>query len=138
MGYDTKFEGVLKFTTELTASQLAYLNTILGEDARGHPEWGEPRLTHMDLGLTDDFAGLEWPGVEKTYDLVEKTNLIIRLMQAKWPEFGLKGSLSAQGEEYDDRWDLVITEEGWAEKRDIKIVGTVVECPYCEEKFVLE
>jgi len=40
MGYNTDFKGELKFIPELKASQLAYIQGILGEDCRDHPEWG--------------------------------------------------------------------------------------------------
>lgn len=39
MGYSTEFKGELKFTTELTASQLAEVKKFLSEDCRSHSEW---------------------------------------------------------------------------------------------------
>lgn len=39
MGYDTQFDGILKFKNELTLPQLAKIRTFLGEDCREHPEW---------------------------------------------------------------------------------------------------
>lgn len=41
MEYNTTFTGELKFVEEATASQLAALNAMFGEDCRDHPEWEE-------------------------------------------------------------------------------------------------
>jgi len=106
MGYTTKFEGRLNFNKNLPISAISKLKTILGEDCREHPEWSRPDLTYIDLKLTDDLMGVEWDGSEKTYDLVEKVNLIIKLMRQEYPDFELTGEMSAQGEEIDDIWKL--------------------------------
>jgi len=137
MGYTTKFEGTLTFTTEATASQLAALNAMMGEDCRDHKEWNAPDLTYIDLELAPDFSGLTWSGAEKTYDLEKLVNVVIRVMRERWPEFGLTGSMMAQGEDCDDRWMLVIGEDGWATKAKIALTGTVVDCPECGHRFVL-
>ena len=136
MGYTTKFGGVLNFKTELTGSQLAYLNTILGEDCRDHPEWKAPNLYAIDLELTEDFSGIRWNGAEKTYDMDELVNVVIRLMKEKYPTFELTGKFVAQGEDIDDRWELIIT-NGIAEKVKIIPNGTKVKCPHCEQYFYL-
>ena len=108
MGYTTEFQGELEFTNELTATQLAEVKKFLGEDCREHPEWDSDGMTWIDLEFTDDFSGLQWDGGEKTYDLVEKVNMIIRIMNEKHSNFGLKGELLAQGEEMGDIWKLKI------------------------------
>lgn len=137
MGYSTEFKGELKFTTELTASQLAKVKSFLGEDCRQHPEWGAMGMSYIDLELLDDFTGLKWDGSEKTYDLTEKVNLIITEMQKDYPEFGLQGSFIAQGEDIDDRW--VLKANGSVAKReDIVMTGEKVTCPHCGEDFRLE
>jgi hypothetical protein len=111
MGYNTIFEGVLNFKTELTKSQEFYLNFILGEDCRSHKEWNAPNLTYIDLKITKNKKGLEWSEVEKTYDLEYKIPLVVRLMKDKFPNFGLKGELLAQGENINDRYILIIDDE---------------------------
>lgn len=108
MGYTTKFKGELKFTTKLTPKQLTKIKSFLGEDCRNHPEWNKNNLTYIDLELLDDLSGLKWNGSEKTYDLVEKVNLIIEEMQKEYSQFGLTGKLIAQGEDIEDRWCLKI------------------------------
>lgn len=137
MGYSTEFSGELTFTNDLTSKQLAKVKSFLGEDCREHPEWGKTGMTYIDLELLDDFSGLRWDGAEKTYELTEKINLIIDEMRKEYPDFGLEGSLLAQGEEIDDRWMLTI-ENGHAVERKIKIKGKKTTCPNCGEDFILE
>lgn len=59
MGYSTDFKGELKFTRELTGSELATLKGILGEDCRNHPDWDAKNLYHMDLEMLEDFSGIK-------------------------------------------------------------------------------
>jgi hypothetical protein len=108
MGYSTEFSGELLFTTPMTGPMLAEIQKFLGEDCRDHPEWGQRNLTYIDLELNDDYTGLRWDGAEKTYDLEAKVQLIIDNMCKKFPEFGLEGSLTAQGDDMDDRWILKV------------------------------
>lgn len=139
MGYSTKFKGSLKFTEELTASQLAKLKRFFGEDCRDHPEWiGTSDLSYIDLKFLEDFSGIEWDGAEKTYSLEKLVNVVILNMRQEYPAFGLSGKLAAQGESFDDRWELVIGEDGLAHHINVVIVGTKLTCPHCEEQFVLE
>jgi len=138
MGYSTDFKGELKFKNELTAKQLAKIKSICGEDCRDHPEWNAGGLTHMDIELNDDFSGLRWNGSEKTDDLVEKVNYLVAEICKEWPDFRLAGELHAQGEDFDDRWVLKIDGDGFANRREIVIVGEKVQCPHCHAKFILE
>ena len=137
MGYSTDFTGELKFTTDLTGKQLAKIKSFLGEDCRDHPEWNAKELTYIDLELTEDFSGIQWDGSEKTYELAEKINLIISQMKKDYPEFGLSGSLLAQGEDMNDRYSIVI-ENGFAKEKKIIITGKKVKCPHCDEEFIIE
>lgn len=136
MGYNTQFTGELKFKKPLNSVQLGALSKILGEDCRDHPEWGEQGLSYIDLEITRDFSGIKWDGSEKTYDLEEKVNLVIKLMQEDYPDFELEGALLAQGEDIVDIWKLVINEEGKAEKKIIPIDGETVKCPHCKKSFI--
>jgi hypothetical protein len=138
MGYSTDFEGELKFTTELTAPALAKLNSMLGEDCRDHPELAAEDLNYIDLELNDDFSGIKWNGAEKTRGMVECVNLIIREMRKQYPNFGLQGAMLAQGEDIKDRWQLTIGPDGLAHKEAVKIAGTCVRCPHCDEEFLLQ
>ena len=89
MGYSTDFSGQLLFTHELTVDELTEVSKFLGEDCREHPEWESNGMTWIDLELTNDNKGLQWDGSEKTYDLTEKVNMIIKEMSKMYPDFGL-------------------------------------------------
>lgn len=136
MGYNTRFRGTLKFTSEPTVPMIAKLNDLFGKDAR---EMGGGRDSgYIDLVLAKDFSGIEWDsGTEKTYGLEKCVNLVISEMHKEYPQFGLTGSLLAQGEDMEDRWALVM-EDGVAYKRKIAITGQRVQCPECNHKFILE
>jgi hypothetical protein len=137
MGYTTTFKGQLKFKNELNGKQLAKVKSFFGEDCREHPDWNCDG-TYIDLRFTDDFSGIEWDdSTEKNNGMVEHVNLIIAEMKKEYPDFELEGKLLAQGEDFEDRWMLVI-ENGIAVERKVEIVGTKVTCPHCGEKFVLE
>lgn len=117
MGYNTEFTGELKFNTVLTAPQLVTLNAMLGEDCRDHPEWNAPsNLYYIDLELNEDSTGIKWDGAEKTYNIEKLVNVVVSVMRAKWPRFGLTGKLNAQGEDAEDYWELIIGEDGLAHK----------------------
>lgn len=138
MGYSTEFKGELGFTSEATASQLAALKAMFGEDCREHPEWEAKNLYYVDLELNDDFTGIRWNGAEKTYDLDKLVNVVLTQMRKKWPDFGLTGVMVAQGEEVEDRWALRMGADGWAHKDKMAVAGQVVTCPHCQGRFVLE
>lgn len=131
MGYNTDFEGELKFTYELKSSELADVKNRLGEHS---PIEGYGCL---DLEFTDNFDGLRWSGAEKTYDLEKHISWLIRHMREKHKDFGLTGELLAQGEDYEDRWILKIV-GGLAVKIDQPRIGEKILCPRCEEHFTLE
>lgn len=116
MGYNTEFVGELRFAKEATASQIAALSALCGEDARRHPEWSAPEgLSFIDLELTEDFGGLRWNGSEKTYGLDLAVDLILSRMRLRWPDFSFTGAISAIGEEPDDRWELSVGGDGRAQ-----------------------
>lgn len=136
MGYSTDFSGSLKFACDMTAPMLAMVNQFFDEDPRSHPEWNAPRdVGYIDLKLTKDFSGIEWSGSEKTYGMVGAVNIIIEQMRKEFPQFALSGSLLAQGEDIDDRWELHINDEGKAVKVATPPPGTRVKCPHCERSF---
>lgn len=139
MGYTTKFTGALLFNQELTASKIVKLKSILGEDCRDHPEWETKSLYRIDLELNDDLTGVRWDGMEKTYDMDKLVNVVITEMRKTWPDFGfMEGSkLSAQGEDVEDRWELVINDKGLAERREVLVIGDIIRCPHCDEKINL-
>lgn len=92
-----------------------------------------PDLTYIDLEITSEGDGLQWNCCEKTYDLVDKINLVIDLMRKEFPDFGLSGEMLAQGEERKDKWRILIDSSGYAVKteREKKPKST---CPTCKGK----
>ena len=144
MGYTTRFTGTLKFTKELKASEIAHLGKILGADLRHlspkvwkYPEEIASAQYSIDLSFTQDYSGLKWDSSEKSYDMEEQVDAVIKYMQAQFPDFGLEGHMNAQGEDVDDRWVLTIENN-----KAIKVLtppqGKKVQCPHCGEYFYLE
>lgn len=135
MGYTTEFEGVLEFTSPLTAEQQIRLCEFLGElssDCEGLVT-PEKYCGYIQFDVASDKSGIQWDGGEKFYDAVDACNTVIMTMQKDFPEFGLKGELMAQGEEFGDVWKLAIV-DGKAKRIDLKIDGHV-KCPECDHVF---
>ena len=138
MGYNTEFQGVLYFTHPLSKEELSQIESMLGQDIRDHLEWKDKKgLTWINLCLTDDNSGLMWNGDEKSYDMLDKIELIIRVMRKINPKFGLYGSMLAQGEEIDDRYYIYMHKPNvpmmkMAEPTDPE---TILQCPHCGERF---
>lgn len=146
MGYSTDFSGVLKIKNDLTASQLRELNRILNSDTedlmKEFPEAFrgnniKAKDAYIQLELNQEFNGIQWDGSEKCYYMTEVVNVVIECMKKTVPDFELEGSLLAQGEEPEDRWNLVI-DEGVAKKIDTPPQGKKITCPCCGEKFFYE
>ena len=138
MGYQTEYKGEFKFTSELKATELAHLSSFLNEDCRDHPEWNaEIDNYYVSLSLSDNFSGIEWSGMEKTYNMPQIINFIIVEMSKVKPNFGLKGKMAAQGEDIDDIYEIVI-ENGEAVQHDLKPTGRKIQCPHCDEYFYID
>lgn len=141
MGYTTRFKGDLKFAREVSVAQLRFLGSLFDENVTEQPEWAQiigrrnPDFHYIDLEVTETFDGIKWSGAEKSYDMVGQVNFVVAAMRLKWPEFGLTGSLIAQGEESDDAWTLTIGEDGVAVKTDRPLPGVKVRCPDCRHEF---
>jgi hypothetical protein len=137
MGYTTTFKGELKFTSELAGKALAKVKSFFGEDCRDHKEWNCDG-SYIDLRLNDDFTGIEWDDeTEKNNGMIEHINLIIDETKKEFPDFGLTGTMVAQGEDAEDRWSINII-DGKAVRTDIVITGQKAKCPHCGETFFLE
>lgn len=119
MGYNTEYKGDMLFVKDVSGKQLNFLNKMFGEDCREHPEWGATELYYIDLKLNDDFSGICWNGAEKTYFLENAINVVIREMRKEWPDFALHGTISAQGDDIDDKYALVVSDDGFVHKRPI-------------------
>jgi len=92
--------------------------------------------------LYDDFTGLKWndnvevdSNAEKTYNLMDKVNLIVGVVRkAGYEDFGFTGNMLAQGID----WILSIDDSGSDVEcsTDSEHLVTCIECPHCEEKFI--
>lgn len=142
MSYHTDFEGVLKFSSELTIKGLKKLKNILGEDCRNHPGWNVnkvPYLNYIDLELTEDMDGLEHHVDGNTSDMTELVNIVIRQMRTEFPDFGLTGKFIANGEEREDVYEVYIGADGFAHTRDYKCIPAgEITCPHCQKLFNLD
>jgi hypothetical protein len=124
MGYSTDFEGELLFKDKIDVEMIMTLGNMMGEDCRDHPEWEveDPTYTSMDLELAygDSVVpyGIRWDGSEKTYNMDAAINVIITEMRKLDPDFTFKGEMYASGEEDDDRWKIVICDDGFAKRID--------------------
>ena len=142
MGYSTDFAGELTFTREPTATELAFVTSLFWtNDADIHNRGlrnSKGKLSYIQFELTDNFGGIKWDGSEKFYNAIEAVNFLIENMRFACNGLGLTGSLLAQGEEFEDRWYLVIGDDGWAKRVDHPMVGQTITCPHCGENFAVE
>ena len=138
MGYTTTFRGELKFVVPLTVPELAHINTFFGADPRENREWNASReIGYIDLELTKDFSGIKWDGSEKNRGMVEAVNLITEQMKKIKPDFAFSGAMQAQGEDMEDRWNLII-DSGIAKRVETPPPGEKIKCPHCDEYFFYE
>ncbi len=142
MGYNTRFRGVLKFTCPMDVEKLQHLAKFLNSaDPEDYPDWIIPagaKKPYIQLRVTKDYSGIEWDKSDKFYDATDAVNIILVNMRAKYPEFGLTGSLEAQGEDMIDRWTLVVEDNVAKEIPYINPYGKEICCPNCRKKFILD
>lgn len=135
MGYNIGYTGELKFNRELTGSELAKVKKWLREDIRDHEMRTAVPGYYVDLELLDDFSGLKWNGSEKSGEMHYIVNFLIDEVRSDGvPDFGLSGTMDAQGEEVGDVWRLEFDEEGVAHRREITVLSGSV-CPECGHEF---
>ena len=78
MGYTTQFQGQIKITPELKASQIKFIEGMFG-DMR---EWDTEEAKRLDFTwfnfkFNDAMDGIEWDGGEKFYDATKKMQYLI-------------------------------------------------------------
>ncbi len=144
MGYTTQFKGELKFAAPVTNEVLAQLSTFLGKDRRdlGYQtddiyaggKYGD-YWYHIDYEITPDFSGIQHNDSEKSYCMDGIAQWLIDKMREKYPTFALVGIMTAQGEDIDDRWEMIATPDGRIQKRDLTPSGQSVICPNCDHHF---
>lgn len=152
MGYTTKFGGVLRFSQPLSGDQLRWIAELLAdydyewlgkladETAYPHkPETGDVDFRHyVDLRLTKDLTGLEWhTDTEKNSGMVTALKVIQHALLSKWPSermrVYLEGTLTAQGESFDDVWGI---EASAGSIRRVEMAKpAMTKCPHCRQWF---
>jgi hypothetical protein len=135
MGYTTEFQGEIKITPELTASQIIFIESMHGDMREWNPE-DATRLdfTWFDWELNEARDGLHWDGTEKFYDADEKMKYLIDRCVEKYPQLKFNGVIQAQGEDFDDRWQLIV-KNNKVSRKEVKITGDIIECPNCGHKW---
>jgi hypothetical protein len=138
MGYTTQFQGKVKITPELTAPQIRFIKGFYGDMREWNPdEHKRTGLMWFQWELNDNLDALQWDENEKFYDADKCMEYIIEKTTEKYPELNFNGIIQAQGEEFDDRWQLIV-KNNKVTRKDVKIVGQKITCPHCEEDFILE
>jgi len=113
MGYTTTFKGSIKIEPPLSWQEANKINSFCNgrQDERSstkHPGiWCDYTCTTTEI---------KWNGSEKSYDMVQWMEFLI--MEFFRP-FGRKldGQMEAQGEDFNDRWLLVVTDNIVSVKR---------------------
>lgn len=111
MGYTTDFDGRINLSRELTDAEAKAIYDFSEERHGGNVGGFTTRVQGYwcNWAPTDDRLGIEWNGAEKFYDADEWMQLVL-------DEFitpaGIvaNGTIKAQGEDYNDRWLLVVTD----------------------------
>lgn len=135
MGYTTEFQGQISVTPPLNPEEVAFLTkfnesrrtgrangpySVEGEGDGNQPLKGQPGIWCQWVP-TDDGKAIEWDGGEKFYaSEAWMTYLIDHFLKpgaiaaAQLPflqaNHTLNGVIKAQGEEMNDRWKLVVTD----------------------------
>ena len=107
---------------------------------------GQPGLW-CNWEATEDGQYIQWDGGEKFYSSLEWMQYLIDhfighspIAKSELPflqHHSLSGRIEAQGEDYNDRW-LLVVEDNLASQVDHPRLGDEVTCPHCEEVFRLE
>jgi hypothetical protein len=138
MGYTTNFQGVIKITPELKASEIKFIQNMFGDMREWNPAMAkELDMTWLNFEFDKDFTGIGWDGAEKFYDADKCMEVLINETIKKYPHLSFNGILQAQGEDFDDKWQLIV-KNNKVSRKEVALKGKIIECPHCEEKFELE
>lgn len=141
MGYNTDYTGVIGFSRELKGSEITHLEPYLHsqydrrEDPNNTDNVGD--FNWIDLEFSGDFMGLEYNGSEKSRNMEGQLQFAINRLVEKAPDVMCNGEMLAQGEEHDDRYKIIVTNNKVTVKK-IVLKGKKVVCPNCNEEFILE
>lgn len=137
MGYTTSFEGVFKFSRELTLSEYHLLEDLADYDSDASSKaMSKLASTHPDAydqwQPTRDGWGLEWNGAEKFYEYVAWLEWLVKYFFEP-RDIVVNGTLTYQGEEIGDVGQLEVSDNV---VKQIKLdVEGILECPNCGHRF---
>jgi hypothetical protein len=138
MGYTTSFQGVIKIEPELKASEIKFIQGMFGDMREWNPKMAkELDMTWFNFEFDENFTGIRWDGSEKFYDADGCMKVLIDETLKKYPHLKFNGILQAQGEEFSDRWQLIV-KNNKVTRKDVKLKGDIITCPNCDEQFTLE
>lgn len=138
MGYSTSFQGIIKITPELKASEIKFIQGMFGDMRDWNPEMAKKLdMTWFNFEFDQDFSGIGWDGSEKFYDADKCMSVLVKETIKKFPHLKFNGILQAQGEDYADRWQLIV-KDNVVTRKEVQLKGKIIECPHCAEKFELE
>lgn len=134
MGYRTDFEGELKFNESISIEEVRkikeYFDTDLSLNFRFNGGY-------IDLELTDLMDGLKWNGAEKSYNMKEQIEFLIKEVTKDFPDFSLNGVFDAQGEDVDDKCQIIVKDNVVSIKKIVLSEDEkVITCPHCGEMFI--
>jgi hypothetical protein len=110
MGYTTTFDGELKFNRDLTEPEIKKINEIFEFDPRAgnHSQNSPYEFDYIDLELNESKTAIRWNGMEKSYGMIEQIEYLIKEVTKFSPDLVLNGTMSAEGEDEEDRWELIV------------------------------
>ena len=140
MGYNTEFEGEIKFSREITVPELRIIQATIdasdvGEiaDMCKYQKKDDDEFRYLDLELTNDFTGIKWDGSEKTYYMVTSLNVFFHAIRQRIPDMSFNGRMDAQGEEVEDVWTIEV-KDGVARRVEVE-KPHMTQCPECDRWF---
>lgn len=116
MGYSTEFEGHIVISPPASPELVKKINEFCDErhGTNVTPYAGMPGFW-CDLFVSENGSTLTWNGAEKTYELDKWIKLLIsRFFEPNGHK--LSGFLEAQGESYDDSYEIEVNDN------DVKII----------------
>lgn len=139
MGYTTTFKGQLEFNRELKASEIKKLKEAFEFDPRhgDHTQSSPYAFYYIDLELNENMDAIRWNGAEKSYGMTQQVGYVIGEITQLSPDLKLSGKMLAQGEDIDDRWELIV-KDNKVTRKELKVIGKRIECPHCGSEFILE
>lgn len=109
MGYTTTFAGSVAVAPPLSAAEVASLRDFAAARHDDYTIPGIPRTPWCQWVPTDDGTAIEWDGGEKFIDSLPWMRYLIATFIAP-ARHVVNGTIEAQGERADDRWDLVVVD----------------------------